>query len=573
MFPMKRKFARQRLIAWSLLWTCLLVAPARAEDIAQRRSLVRAKQQEAITLAEEGSYIAALAAIDDGLGLAPRNVALMQLRAKLLLDKQDFAHALRAYEALLDTALSSANRRKVRGIIQYLMPARSSFVEIALNVKADVYVGHKAQGKACEAASTCKLALLPGRYRLYIERPGFKPSVQVVRVRRDQTVSVHQELEELPSKLELGVTPADAVVTVDGQVWQAGEGELAPGKHTLHVWRPGFFAHQAEITAHEGEPVALSVALEERQVVSVSLPAARLFLDGQRVRMVGHAVRLSGNHARLVVEGALRLPAERREHTLVVEAEGYEPFTMTLPADRPFEHGLDIVLVPVPPAEPEIVAEGHSEWTPIKIAVTTSAGTAALAGLGTAIAYTVRARGLMARVGEHCNSDGGGGLSCDDEGNAAAVAAEQAATRANQTFTAGTLLALGTLHAWNINERPDSDGMSLRRKLSIGASAGAAAAGVAAGLLYGQRAQALRAGVGEECRTGQRCQGEEFVRMRQARSAAGTANLGFTVAGVAAASAALLWWRAPEPRATEGRLRIEATIQPGQVGLGISGGF
>jgi hypothetical protein len=64
------------------------------------------------------------------------------------------------------------------------------------------------------------------------------------------------------------------------------------------------------------------------------------------------------------------------------------------------------------------------------------------------------------------------------------------------------------------------------------------------------------------------------VLMHQARSATGVANLGFTVAGVAAVGATLLWWRAPEPReSTESRLRIEPVIQPGEVGLSLSGGF
>lgn len=554
------------MIVWSLLSILASLAPAHAAEPGQDHELARAKLGEASALALEEEYEAALAAIAEGLAAEPRNIALLQLRANLLLTRRDFAGALAAYEALLPAPLSNANRRKVRGIIQLLRPVRSTFVEIALNVPADVYVDAKALGKACDAASQCKLSMLPGTYRILIERPNFKAVRQVIRVRRDQTVSITQELEELPSRFDVKVTPADAVITLNEQIWRPGQGELPAGEHVVRVWRPDFFAHEARISAHGGEPIALDVTLDERLPVAVSPPRARLLLDGRPVKLEGRAVRLSGDSRRLVAEGGLRLPAERRAHTLVAEAEGHEPVTVILPADRALGDALDIVLAPVPPPPEKPVP--WEEWTPAKITTTATTGAAALAGFGVATVYVLEARRQMDRVDRECRSEAAG-FSCTDEGKAAAVSAQDAATRANQAFAAGSVLAVGALHALNMNERP-GEGMSLRRKLSIGASAGVAATGIAVGALHGWRARQLHAQARQWCQEA-RCDTEGFVLTRQAQMASHTANLGFTVAGVAAAGAGLLWWGAPE--AGESRLRVEPTIQPGELGVSISGGF
>jgi hypothetical protein len=564
-------------IAWSVLVSWLGAAAAAAGEPAPCRSLSRTKLTEATALAMEESYIAALAVIDEGLACDGRNTDLLHLRAKMSLDRLDFAGALTAYKALLRAGLSSANRRKVQAIVQMLSPVRSTFVEVAINVPADVYVGGKSLGKACDATSVCRLHLLPGKYHVFIERPSFKPVRHVIHVRRDQTVIITQELEELPSPLALSVTPADAVVTLDGQVWRAGEPtgttELPAGEHEVRVWREGFFAHEAKISAHLGQPIALSINLAERVPVSVSPPGARLLLDGKPVRVRGRTVRLSEVDRRIVAQGSLSVPAERRDQTLeiLVEAEGHVPQTVTLPAGRAPGVVLDVALVPVPPPLPELPPSG----TPVVARVATaSAGTAALAGLGVAAFRAYQAQQHLDRAREHCSPGPGGGLSCSDPGKIELAAAEHAATRANQAFALGTAFAVGTLYAANLGEETPTGGMSLRRKLSIGGSAGVAVAGLAAGTFYGLRARRLHAEAETWCSDAASCNDEGFVLMHQARSATGVANLGFTVAGVAAAGAALLWWRAPEPSAgSESRLRIEPMIQPGAVGLGVSGGF
>lgn len=567
---MMKTSARQRMIVWSLLSICAALAPAHAAEPAQDREVARAKLDQANALALEEDYDAALAAIAEGLAVAPRDIPLLLLRANLLLARRDFNNALAAYEALLDAPLSSANRRKVRVIIEALRPVRSTFVEIALNVPADVYVDAKALGKACDAAPKCKLSMLPGTYRILIERPNFKAVRQVIRVRRDQTVSITQELEELPSKLDVKVTPADAVVTLNGQVWQPGQNELPAGDYSVRVWRPDFFAHEAKISAHEGEPIALDVTLDERLPVTVSPPRARLTLDGRPVKPEGHAVRLSGDHQRLVAEGALRLPAERQAHTLVVEAEGYQPVTVTLPADRPPGDALDIVLAPVPPPPAVDIKEPGGHGRTIALA---STGAAMLAGFGVATAYAVQGQRHMAIVDRECKTDSSGGFSCEPAGKAAAAAAQEAAMRANQAVAAGTVVAVGALYALNMNDAPSDDGsMSLRRKLSIGTTVGVAATGIALGALHGWRARQLHAQARDLCEATS-CGPEGFVLTRQAQTASHTANLGFTVAGVAAAGAALLWWGAPEPGTGESRMRIEPVIQAGELSLSISGGF
>jgi hypothetical protein len=565
-------------IAWSLLVAGLGAAEATAGEPAPCRRQARAKLAEATALATDESFIAAQAVIDEGLACDPRNTDLLHLRAKMALDRLDFAGALAGYEKLLQAGLSGANRRKVQAIIQMLSPARSTFVEIAVNVAADVYVDGKARGKACDAAPVCRVPVLPRTYRIFVERPGFKPVRHVVRVRRGETVTLNLDLEELPSPFTLSVTPADAVVTLDGKLWRPGEpaeaAELPAGEHELRVWREGFFAHEAKISARLGEPIALSIDLEERVPVSVSPPGARLLLDGKPVKLRGRAVRPSDIDRRLVAQGVVRLPAERRGQALeiVVEAEGHEPMTVTLPAEREPGDVLDIALAPVPPPPPPPPPTPDGPLGPRIIMATT--GATALTSLGVAAFQAYQAQQHMDRAMEHCTPGAGGGLSCTDEGKAELRAADHTATRSNQAFALGTAFAVGTLYAANLGEETPTDSMSLRRKLSIGASAGVALAGLAAGTVYGLRARRLHAQAEAWCSDAARCEGEGYVLMHQARSATGVANLGFTVAGVAAVGATLLWWRAPEPSAgTESRLRIEPVIQPGEVGLSISGGF
>jgi uncharacterized membrane protein YgdD (TMEM256/DUF423 family) len=246
---------------------------------------------------------------------------------------------------------------------------------------------------------------------------------------------------------------------------------------------------------------------------------------------------------------------------------------VTLPPDRELGDALDIVLAPVPPPIVIVKQPPRVEWTPAKIATTASAGAVALGGYGVAAMYAMQAQRHMDVVDAECQDEGAAGFSCSNRGKAAAAAAQRAAMRANQAFAAGTMFAAGALYALNMNERARDDGsMSLRRKLSIGTSMGVAVTGVAVGALYGWRARQFYAQARPFCEEG-RCDAEGIVLTRQAQMASHTANLGFTVAGVTAAGAALLWWRAPEPGNSESRLRVEPVIQPGQLSLSISGGF
>jgi hypothetical protein len=564
--------------AWSLLVTWLGAAEVTAGEPAPCRTLARAKLAEAAALAADESYIPAQAVIDEGLACDPRNTELLHLRAKMSLDRLDFPGALAAYKELRQAGLSGANLRKVNAIIAMLTAAQSTVVEIALDAPTDVYVGGKGLGKACDAALVCRRVLLPDTYRIYAERPGFKSVRQVVRVRRGQTVSLNLDLEELPSPFTLSVTPADAVVTVDGKVWRPGAPaeaaevtELGAGEHELRVWREGYFAHEAKISAHLGEPIALSIDLDERVPVSVSPAGARLLRDGKPLELTDRAVRLSDVDRRIVAQGVLRLPAEGRAQPLeiVAEAEGYQPMTVTLPAEREPGDVLDIALAPVPPPPPP---PPPPPWGP-RVAMA-STGATALTSLGIAAYQAYQAQQHLDRAMAHCTPGESGGLSCTDPGKAELRTAERAGTRANQAFALGTAFAVGTLYAANLGEEAPTDGMSLRRKLSIGASAGIAVAGLAAGTLHGLRARRLQAQAEAWCPDSGSCEDEGYVLMHQARSATGVANLGFTVAGVAAVGATVLWWRAPEPReGTESRLRIEPVIQPGEVGLSVSGRY
>ena len=67
--------------------------------------------------------------------------------------------------------------------------------------------------------------------------------------------------------LAIRIQPRDAVVFVDGQEWNAPEGqeplviELADGSHAVEVRKQGFTSYRTEVRVRSGETVALNVSL------------------------------------------------------------------------------------------------------------------------------------------------------------------------------------------------------------------------------------------------------------------------------------------------------------------------
>lgn len=321
-------------VAAGVLALTAMFGIAHADD-----KVAAAKQKEAATLMADGDYVGALAAIDAGLAAAPGQLALLQLRASTLVELRDYEGALAAYEAFLDAGAKGANKRTAVKIVASLKAVRTT--KLALTVPgaspespASVYVDTKTLGAFCTAAPTCTRGILPGSYKLIVERAGYQKISERVKVVRDQTLTLERALVEEPSAASIAVIgPSNATISIDGEVLGPAPQAwtLPPGDHLLEVRADGYLTWQQTLTAHEGAPIELSIAMRPLVPVTVNVPGAEVLLDDEEAPRQ---------------DGALVLPEDAV--TLTVRAPGYTTQTIDVPAARPAGYRLDVTLVLAP---------------------------------------------------------------------------------------------------------------------------------------------------------------------------------------------------------------------------------
>ncbi|WP_428269822.1 PEGA domain-containing protein, partial [Haliangium sp.] len=402
-------------------WTRLLIVLMGWAHLAQAAPDALSPDARASAAREmrgEGRYPEAVATIEAGLAEAPAHTELRLLHALTLIDMRRYEAALVACRAYLKVARPGPNRRQMGQQCRDLSQVEGTVltVEVAPG-PADVYLGYEALGIACVAAPRCDKGLLPGRYTIIVKRPGYAPWRERIRMRRGQRRALAVELEELPSELTITVRPlvpaGAAEVVVDGRVLGPEQDslEVAAGEHELRVAAPGYFVHTQIISAHEGRPLAVEVALDERVLVEASPPHAVFELDGQPVELEPVAAAEPGeatpaaattdagsgpalgvdepgaSNSTVAAEDAepspprpaasvrsLRLPGDRRAHTLTARAPGYLDRTVGLALDRPVEYSLTLALEPVPAPPPPDAAPERCRWC--KQVAATAAATA-----------------------------------------------------------------------------------------------------------------------------------------------------------------------------------------------------
>jgi hypothetical protein len=117
----------------------------------------RDKYKAAVQLDENGDAEKALAVIDEGLSLAPRDLGLLGLKGTVLLKLRDYSGALAAYQAYLDAGATGANRREAQKIVRDLSAVRSTSLELSVSGgtsagPATIFLDTKTQGAFCTAA-------------------------------------------------------------------------------------------------------------------------------------------------------------------------------------------------------------------------------------------------------------------------------------------------------------------------------------------------------------------------------------------------------------------------------------
>src|SRR5262245_44136637 len=206
--------------------------------------------KRAAQLDDKGLYEQALAAVAEGLAIAPKELRLLQLKGTVLLKMRDYSGALTAYQAYLDAGATGANRREAQKIVRDLSAVRSTFVDIEVaNGPAIIYLGSRSQGAFCTAAPSCAKPLLPGDYKVIAERPGFERWTGQITVESGTTTKLAIELVEKPSLLTVRVAQPGARVTVDGADYDA-PASVPAGTHQVVVALAGHLTERREAVAH-----------------------------------------------------------------------------------------------------------------------------------------------------------------------------------------------------------------------------------------------------------------------------------------------------------------------------------
>jgi hypothetical protein len=313
---------------------CLTLLSSSGVTHAAGKSPARAAQKQAAAMATAGDYDAALAVLGQALAAAPGDLELLQLRASILLETRDFEGALAAYEAFLAAGAKGANKRAAEKIVANLRAAGSTFLHVRIvNGPAKVYLDSKSLGVFCVAApeADCRRSMLPGTYKLIVERDGHEKLAERVVVKAGEVLDVERTLIEKPSAFTVTTNPAGASVTVDGQ---AAGTSLAPGEHVVEASLAGHARVRQKVAAHEGLPVQLSVKL------SPTVPFALTNGD------VKAEVLLDGQPAR-IEDGALVL-ATPGAHTVTVRARAFRVAIVDVPETRPEGFRVEVTLAPAP---------------------------------------------------------------------------------------------------------------------------------------------------------------------------------------------------------------------------------
>ncbi len=316
----------------ALVVFCLLAWTATPEAGAAPRGKAKGTSKKAAELVAAGEVEAALVEINQGLEAAPRDLPLLLLKGQALLLLRDYEGALAAYKAFLSAGASGGNRREVLKIVANLDVVSTTSLEVeAKPGPAQVYLDSRTLGLLCEAAPTCSRPILPGRYKVIVERPGYLRATKQLQIEAGTRANVVLTLTEKPSSLTV-TTSVPAEVSIDGQ--PVGPSpvtrELPAGEHQIEVSSPGHGSEKRTAALHLGEPATLDVTLCE--------------LVGLAVTPAEATVEVDGAPARREADG--KLCVAPGEHTVTARAVAFHDGSATIAAERPAAE-VAVTLTPV----------------------------------------------------------------------------------------------------------------------------------------------------------------------------------------------------------------------------------
>ena len=128
---------------------------------------------------------------------------------------------------------------------------------------------------------------------------------------RAQAITIRDHAVEGIRRVEVALDPSEAIVSVDGApaVVRDGRIEVDPGRHTIEARAEGHVSEVREIGPGEGALILRLRPAPARLRVLVSVPTARIVLDGEERG-----------------RGTLTTEVESGRHQLEVAADGYTDF-------------------------------------------------------------------------------------------------------------------------------------------------------------------------------------------------------------------------------------------------------
>jgi len=310
---------RAPMIAWVVV--ALVSRYAGADD-------TRDKYKQAAQLAADDDNDKALALVEAGLASASKDLQLLELKGTLLLKMRDFEGALAAYQAYIDAGATGANRRAAQKIVASLHGVKSSSLDLAVtNGPAFVYLDSRTQGTFCTASPRCTKGMLPGDYKLIVERPGFERWTKHVTVEHDRATKVEVTLIEKPSPITVRVAESGARITIDGTVHDGAP--IAGGDHEVVASLAGYGTVHRRVAAHEGKAVEVDISLAKLVPIK-TIATAELSIDDTRVDLEDGGV-----------------PVGPGAHVLVAHATGFHDKRVAIPSERASDYTIAAELDPM----------------------------------------------------------------------------------------------------------------------------------------------------------------------------------------------------------------------------------
>jgi hypothetical protein len=290
------------------------------------------KRRQAEEQLLDGDADAALATVEEGLALAPKDRDLLLLRGHALVRLGEFDKATEAYKAYLASGATGRNRRDVQGILDSLAQASSTFLRVVVkNGPGDVRIDSRTGRVACASATECKKAVMPGDHLVVVDREGKDRVTKRVVVEPRTVQTVELALPVRASPLVIRTRPPGATVKVDEL---EPPDEIAPGQHTVVATLSGFITRTETFRAEAGVPVTLELTLEPvpraRVRVADPPPGSILFVDGNE-RSADATVEVAPGTHTIEVE----VPGAKRRFRRTADVAGGMVATVELPASRP----------------------------------------------------------------------------------------------------------------------------------------------------------------------------------------------------------------------------------------------